>query len=208
MPDLTANSVMSANLVDAPMSYSDWVDNKYGHEVSSIPKGYGGMGGFVNWMTGFGDQNRDEYDLYKLQNDRQYELAKISDERAWNEYMMSTQYQRMAADLKAAGFNPGVVLSGGIGASGIPESSVASGTNSSHGLSRNNAAGDFGGMLGRIASTALMAVAMVATKGLAAAGKGAAGAAAATTAATKAAKEAARSAKLTASLNAALGKLK
>ena len=201
MPDLTATSAMSANEVAAPMSYSDWVDNKYGHEVSSIPKGYGGLGGFVNWATGFGDLNRDEYDLYKLQNDREYELAKINDERAWNEYMSSTQYQRLAADLKAAGFNPGVVLSGGIGASGIPESSVASGTNSSRSISKNDAAGEFGGMLGRIASTALMAVAMVATKGMAAAGKGA-------VVASKAASEAARSAKLKASLAAALSKLK
>lgn len=175
-PDLSATSAMSAN---APKSFGEW--NTWSQEeVDSmgLPQEFVGLHKYanqgynigeriMNFFTGDADRARDEYNRYLAENNRQYELQNVSDSRKWQEYMNSTQYQRMAKDLKAAGFNPGVVLSGGISAAGTPSTYTPGSRDETSARQMNsNLASQGDAMLGKVATTAMMVLGMVASRSL------------------------------------------
>lgn len=157
--DLTANSAMSAN---APMTYENYVNNVYGPQTDSWNKGYNLLERFGNWFDGSADKSRDAYNAYLVQNNREYELGKINDARAWDEYMDSTKYQRMAKDLQAAGLNPAAVIMSGIGASGQPSSPTGNYSSGSAAERIGKKESKVGQYATQLATTAIRAIAMIA----------------------------------------------
>lgn len=167
MPDYN-----SALQVGSPMSFEDYYSYNYGpltgNDVNAPSNAYDLGGRIGNWFTGAVDRAKDAYDLYLAQNNRAYDLAKINDARRWDEYMASTQYQRMVKDLKAAGLNPYLALQGGLTSGSVPNASLGSSSNTSASFNRHSEANAGDQTVGRIATTAIMALAMFASKGAAA----------------------------------------
>ena len=89
-----------------------------------------------NLVTGKTDKAKQDYETY-LQNlntenawklnelNWQRELQATQSAREWDKMMSDTQYQRMVADLKAAGLNPWLALQNGVSGSSVPSSSKA-----------------------------------------------------------------------------------
>ncbi|QCS36601.1 minor capsid protein [Capybara microvirus Cap3_SP_478] len=78
--------------------------------------------GIANSLTGNLDYQRQ---IEAQVNSQQYNSAEAQKARDWQLYMSNTAYQRQAADLEAAGYNPALVLGSG-GASAYSASSGAS----------------------------------------------------------------------------------
>ncbi len=84
-----------------------------------------GYGIDKNLLTGIRDMDLDYLRQLKLiQDQNAFNLAQQNEYRNWLERLSNTAYQRQAQDLKAAGYNPALVLSSG-GAS-VPTSGYAS----------------------------------------------------------------------------------
>lgn len=130
-------------------SFQEYVSGKSG--VDRLESNYGVIGNIDNFFTGKRDQNEKNYDAY-LQNlntenawklnelNWQRELQATQSAREWDKMMSDTQYQRMAADLKAAGLNPWLALQSGVSGSSVPSSSkanVTSGKSSNYSRSSN-----------------------------------------------------------------------
>lgn len=101
-------------------------ENLYDGNSVNLPKEYSAIDslwGKVGSSLGFVD--RAGYEEYLKQRDRDYERANINSARAWEEYLDSTKYQRMKADLEKAGVNPYWLMSQGSSASA--SSSTATG---------------------------------------------------------------------------------
>lgn len=95
--------------------------------------------GVDNWLTGNLDYQRDleklgfqnAFTAHQSELERQFNSSEAQKNRDWQEYMSNTSYQRAAADMKAAGFNPALMFSQG-GAS-TPSGSTASSGGASSG---------------------------------------------------------------------------
>lgn len=84
-----------------------------------------------NFLTGDRDYQR-QHELAARQET--FNSAQADKERKWQEHMSNTHYQRGAADLKAAGYNPALVTSGS-GAGSHGGASASAGQGSAHQLS-------------------------------------------------------------------------
>ena len=85
--------------------------------------------GLNNLFTGNLDYQR-QLDLQEKQ--QAFNAAEAQKARDWNLQLANTAYQRQAQDLKAAGFNPALMLSGS-GAGGYTSAAASSSSGSSHG---------------------------------------------------------------------------
>lgn len=83
--------------------------------------------GLENTFTGNLDYQR-QLDLQQKQQD--FNARESQKARDWNERLANTAYQRQSQDLKAAGFNPALMLSGS-GAGGYTSAAASSSSGSS-----------------------------------------------------------------------------
>lgn len=83
-----------------------------------------------------------EYNQWMLKNEQDYERAAINSARAWEDYLDSTKYQRMKADLEKAGMNPWLALQNGASASASGATSSTGGSHTSKSLSKGTGGRD------------------------------------------------------------------
>lgn len=131
---VNAQSVPPSN-VDSVTTGLDFKNSGELLRQEKIPTFRGIAGIDENLLTGIRDMDLDYLRQLKLiQDQNAFNLAQQNEYRNWLERLSNTAYQRQSQDLKAAGYNPALVLSSG-GAS-VPTSgyaSSASGTLSSSG---------------------------------------------------------------------------
>lgn len=84
-------------------------------------------GSLLNKVTGAGLTGAEQ-----AANDFNAQQAQIN--RDWQERMSNTQYQRQVQDMRAAGVNPALAMTGGSGA-GVPSGATASAGSSNNGMS-------------------------------------------------------------------------
>lgn len=95
------------------MSYNDWITQN-GVSPDSVEQNPDSIATkFSNWFSGNTSRMQSQYENYLMNNERMWDLAKINDARAWEEYMDSTKYQRAMKDIQNTGFNPLLALTGG-----------------------------------------------------------------------------------------------
>lgn len=92
-----------------------------------------------NLLTGLSDIDLDYLRQLKMIKDQnEFNLAQQNEYRNWLESMSNTAYQRQSADLRAAGYNPALMLSSGgasVPSSGYSESAGSSVPTSATGYS-------------------------------------------------------------------------
>lgn len=110
---------MNDNAYDYASQSSNYLDN------GSVGGVFPALGNSIaNWFTGDTDYRRS---LETLGYQNAFNAAEAQKQRDWETMMSNTAYQRAAADMKAAGFNPALMYQQG-GASTPSGSSARSGS--------------------------------------------------------------------------------
>lgn len=116
-----------------PISYSEWRD-KQASDYFNAGNGWQQFWrGFVNWPkllnSHDADFGRDAYNDYveKFRNKQELKNASISEQnqRAYEERLSNTAYQRAYKDIQATGLNPAMLLNSAFGSASTPSSSLA-----------------------------------------------------------------------------------
>lgn len=125
-------------------------------EDGPLPANPNSLGNKIADWLNLTDTQR-EYDQWVKSEERGYERASINSARAWEEYLDSTKYQRMKADLEKAGLNPWLALQSGASASAQGSSTSTGGSHSAKSsFNQSNAPKNLA--LGLIAVAKLLAV--------------------------------------------------
>lgn len=82
-------------------------------------------------------RNQFENQLFLDNSARDFSSKEAAKQRAWEEMMSNTQYQRAVADLKAAGLNPWLALHNSGFSGSTPSGSSASGSSGSASMANN-----------------------------------------------------------------------
>lgn len=125
----------------------------YDYANQSSLHGVGTEANFIDEVANLGNGGLDyarQLEVLGLENSFNAEQAQLS--RDWQERMSNTAYQRASADIKAAGFNPAMMISNG-GAS-VGSSPVAHSGSSSRGQSGSGLLSLLGGIVGSVLKTA------------------------------------------------------
>lgn len=95
---------------------------------------HGFMNGLSNIFLGNWFKDRETSHALALQQDAQaFNSAEAEKNRAWQQQMAETQYQRTVNDIKAAGLNPWLALQGGLSNTSYGSSAASSSPASSNG---------------------------------------------------------------------------
>lgn len=136
------------------MSKWNWKETVAGKAAS----GGNGLTRFVGWLNALFNEDHPWFDYESLDNTFQsiqnqitqehltgaqqeanaFTASEAQKQRDWEEQMSNTAYQRQVADMRAAGINPALAMSGGSGASTPSGSSAASVAPSGPGLSMSD----------------------------------------------------------------------
>lgn len=100
-------------------------------EFTNIDSGAGKFGQFLGLV------DRNDYDRWLAEQERNYERASVNSARAWDEYIDSTKYQRAVKDLQAAGLNPYLALQSGVSA-GASSQTASSGSSARAKVSKSD----------------------------------------------------------------------
>lgn len=110
------------------------------------------LGKIADFFTGIPSAQRERYNVWLANNQREYEQQQINDARAYQEYMDSSKYQRMSKDLKAAGLNPWLAVQNGVGNATVSPGSSSYSTSAYKSSSGKSSSGD---KLGSVVTSAM-----------------------------------------------------
>lgn len=117
----TAANALKGSLSNGGSSSSGWSSAKgYSNSFSHVEGNLASERARINAM----EANASARGAWETAADYNAEQARIN--RAWQEYMSNTQYQRAVADMKKAGINPILAASGGISSASIGSGAQAS----------------------------------------------------------------------------------
>lgn len=123
--------------------YNQWqngvdimTDNGYLGWQDAILPGFNMLNKMFDFTGSTAAQNQANAQLALNQQAQSFNASEAEKQRKWEEMMSNTSYQRLTADLKAAGLNPYLAL-GNMGGAGTPSGSSAQSSSGSADMANN-----------------------------------------------------------------------